>query len=259
MADNPDKDEYQFPDVNDVGSDFAPIDQTSSEGESKPQRPVLHEQPDIKRVVIAVMAVILIAVFAYKLGHWLFFSKNEVSASTLVQAPILPPAPPAQIVPVVQEPPVSTTVSEPSSDMQQKISQLEYTQDGMRTEVTAVSQKMSSIDANFESLKTDMQQMQQILNEMKQKMADDTEHMKHLLSERKTTKAKMHTPMPTMQYFIQALIPGRAWLVGENGTTVTVNVGSRLPGYGTIRVIDPNLGRVGTSSGKMIVYSQRDS
>ena len=93
-----------------------------------------------------------------------------------------------------------------------------------------------------------------------QKIADDSEHMKHLLSAQKKTRPKIRRiPMRTMQYFIQALIPGRAWLVGENGATVTVNVGSRLPGYGIIRVIDTNLGRVATSSGKIIIYSQRDS
>jgi len=260
MADNPDKEEYQFPDVNDVGSDFAPINQADTEGEGKQQRPILHEQPDIKRVVVAVMTVILIAVFSYKLGHWLFGAKKEVSGTTLAQAPQLPPAPPPQLVPPIQAPPVAVPVSAPSPYMQQKISQLEYTQEGMRTEVTTVSQKLSTVDANFESLKSEMQQMQQMLVDIKQKIADDSEHMKHLLSAQKKTRPKIRRiPMRTMQYFIQALIPGRAWLVGENGATVTVNVGSRLPGYGIIRVIDTNQGRVATSSGKIIIYSQRDS
>src|SRR3990167_10257229 len=35
-------------------------------------------------------------------------------------------------------------------------------------------------------------------------------------------------------YFVDAVIPGRAWLKGADGSTVTVAVGTVLPGYGAV-------------------------
>jgi intracellular multiplication protein IcmG len=64
---------------------------------------------------------------------------------------------------------------------------------------------------------------------------------------------------PLVQYNIQAVIPGRAWIVATNGTTLTVREGSKVPGYGLVKLIDPNQGRVITSSGRVIRFSQEDS
>ena len=62
-----------------------------------------------------------------------------------------------------------------------------------------------------------------------------------------------------MLYYIQAVIPGRAWLIATNGSTLTVREGSTIPGYGIVRKIDPNLGKVFMSTGKVIRFSQLDS
>ena len=58
---------------------------------------------------------------------------------------------------------------------------------------------------------------------------------------------------------MQAVIPGRAWLIANNGSTITVREGTPIPGYGIAKIIDPIKGRVMTSSGKEIRFSQDDS
>ncbi|MBA3536672.1 MAG: type IV secretion protein IcmG, partial [Tatlockia sp.] len=64
---------------------------------------------------------------------------------------------------------------------------------------------------------------------------------------------------PRLMYFIQAIIPGRAWLIATNGSTITVREGTRIAGWGVVKLIDPIQGRVLTSSGRIIRFSQRDS
>jgi intracellular multiplication protein IcmG len=61
------------------------------------------------------------------------------------------------------------------------------------------------------------------------------------------------------RYNIQAVIPGRAWLIATNGATLTVSQGTAIPGYGIVKLIDPVQGKVTTSSGQIIRFSQEDS
>ena len=65
--------------------------------------------------------------------------------------------------------------------------------------------------------------------------------------------------MAAVYYYIQAVIPGRAWLVSSQGLTITVREGTSVPGYGIVKLIDPNQGRILTSSGRTITFSQQDS
>ena len=50
-------------------------------------------------------------------------------------------------------------------------------------------------------------------------------------------------------YSVHAIIPGRAWLRGRDGKTITVTEGDMLDKYGKILVIDAPSGVVITSSG----------
>lgn len=64
---------------------------------------------------------------------------------------------------------------------------------------------------------------------------------------------------PPLVYHVKALIPGRAWLESNKGTTTSVKVGDRLRNYGVVTSIDPNTGFVDTSSGTVIKYGKYDS
>lgn len=60
-------------------------------------------------------------------------------------------------------------------------------------------------------------------------------------------------------YYIKALIQGRAWLTTADGSrTITVSSGDYLPGYGLIEQIDPYQGTVTTGSGAVIEYNPAD-
>ncbi|MDF2690152.1 MAG: hypothetical protein K0S29_7 [Gammaproteobacteria bacterium] len=48
---------------------------------------------------------------------------------------------------------------------------------------------------------------------------------------------------------LRAVVPGRAWLVDDEGNTTTVTVGTQLPNYGTVVNIDSGKGEVVMSTG----------
>lgn len=55
-------------------------------------------------------------------------------------------------------------------------------------------------------------------------------------------------------YYVEAVIPGRAWLKAADGTTLTVSPGEVVPKYGRVTSINPDNGTVATTSGKIIHY-----
>jgi len=84
-------------------------------------------------------------------------------------------------------------------------------------------------------------------------------HLKQQTEKKVRASKKVVAATPPAQYFLQAIIPGRAWLISTNGDTVTVREGTRISSYGVVRFIDAKRGRVLTSSGQVIRFSQEDS
>ena len=60
-------------------------------------------------------------------------------------------------------------------------------------------------------------------------------------------------------YNVQAVVPGRAWLMHDSGKSVTVAVGDKLPGFGVVVDIDALNGVVVTSSGKLLTTHKENS
>lgn len=61
---------------------------------------------------------------------------------------------------------------------------------------------------------------------------------------------------PKITYYVRALMPGRAWLMGSDGISTSVAVGSQLPGYGRVTMIHVQTGEVTTSAGKVFGYRE---
>lgn len=57
-----------------------------------------------------------------------------------------------------------------------------------------------------------------------------------------------------VSYFVQAIIPGRAWLKDSEGRIISVTKNDMVPGFGTVVSIDPRNGFVTTSSGVKLEY-----
>ena len=144
--------------------------------------------------------------------------------------------------------------------IKQKLSALEINVKSGRSE-------MNTINNNVEGLKTSLSDLMSKINDLNKNIAFLTDQVQlqqeqiAKLKQRPKKKVirKKSKPKVSVKYYIQAIIPGRAWLMSTNGTTITVSEGTRVPGYGRVKLIDPHQGKVIMSSGKDILFSPSDT
>ena len=256
-------DEYQFADLDAINPDTG--DESGSIGEglegTEPPRQVATDNP-IKRNVIIVVALLIFALIIYK-GVGLFSAEKKVSANR--SAPVLTPV--AQQAPI-QAPPAAALVQAPppppsvDTNVTQKLSALELSQQSMRTDVSSVSDKLGGISNNLNAIIAKISELNGVIANLNTKVDEQSREIDQLTIRREEAKKasySVHKEPHYPKYHIQAVIPGRAWLIATNGATLTVREGTVVAGYGMVSLIDPNQGRVMTSSGQVIRFSQEDS
>ncbi len=115
----------------------------------------------------------------------------------------------------------------------QKISDYEMQENMMRGKMDEISKKMNRIESN----------LQQISQAAREEPAVTVTH----------SSGVANRGEPKINYTVQAIIPGRAWLKSESGDTVTVAEGDILRNYGRITKIDPYDGIVEIDTGNRVV------
>jgi intracellular multiplication protein IcmG len=121
----------------------------------------------------------------------------------------------------------------------QKIAQLE-------AKINTLEAGLTDINAKFATL---VNVMQNLNNQLAQQ-----QNQVQLLLARQTAIQKSTLKKGVAKYTIQAMLPGRAWLITNSGSVMSVRLGEQLPGYGTIDTMDPVEGKILTSSGRIIEY-----
>lgn len=259
-------DEYQFADLDAMTPDAG--DEGEVMGAADPNSP--EEVPsvnpsdtnNVKRNALIVVALVILLMIIYKFVGSVFSDKNTTVKATAptvtVPAPapvrVQPLAPPVAPAPVTTEPNVDAQIS-------QKLSAIEVSQQSMRTDVSSVSSQIGGINSNLNTLVAKIAELDGIISSLNAKLDDQTRVIEQLTIRRQAKKVHYaprkaaHYP----KYYIQAVIPGRAWLIATNGSTLTVREGTIIAGYGMVKLIDPNQGRIITSSGQVIRFSQEDS
>lgn len=256
MADNPyDKEggsqnEYQFQDDQDIHEykyEDKPVSETPASVSGK-RRP------------IAMIVGIIIAIFViYEIGHLLFRSKIKTIApqSAVVSQPVIP------VQQVTQKPAQmnnnltglnSSPVSQaPSPDQEALTDQLSKLQ-------TSVQSLADSLDKQQFQNQTSTMSVQESINGLGDKLDQAVESLQALTAAEQTRQAQEQQAArdkirqqaayrKQKQYFVDAVIPGRAWLKAIDGSTITVALGQKVPGYGVVTLIDPYSGVVKTSTG----------
>jgi intracellular multiplication protein IcmG len=121
---------------------------------------------------------------------------------------------------------------------------------------------VGQLEMTLEDLQTQFAMMSQLAQGMSQQLQQQTaSKMVTVVAKPMHEKKKMashHKAVEASAYYIQALVPGRAWLVNQKGTATTVSVGDEVPGYGVITVIDLDQGIVLTDKGQIIRYHSGD-
>lgn len=211
---------------------------------------------------LAVVAVVAFIGFAaYKLyGHYILAKGNSLASKTveqIVAKPAPEPAPPVIAAPAIP-------VAAPVAEMNTRVSQLEA-QTAMRSDdIQNLQNTITQLQSDMSGLRSSMDAMQQTLQQVSTQNQQLTAQLAKAKRPAAVPKkvvhhtAVTHEVANTMKYYLQASIPGRAWLMGEDGSTVTVAEGDNLRGYGFIRRIDPVKGKVFTSSGMTIRFNEGD-
>lgn len=256
-------DEYQFADLDAVGSEAidSPVDsEVNVEDTSVKDKGFGDlEKSSIKRNALIVIAIIVVMLLLYKFVG-AFFSKKEMPESS--NAPIaMTTQVPVQPSPVVQ-PSVSMAPSTMDSETKEKISAITTSQQTMRSDIASIGNQLNDISGNLNTMVAKLTELNGLVLSLSAKVDAQSHEIERLMVrhvERPVRHVRRHAARQYLKYNIQAVIPGRAWLIATNGTTLTVREGTVIPGYGMVKLIDPNQGRITTSSGQIIKFSQADS
>ena len=263
MSDNKNfEDEYQYveePDNQAIDIEAEPIPEPKEEPSASSSFATnkfndLLKQPSIKRnALIAVFALFMI----------IFLLKCAARPMTKPDSDEIKPIPIKPMASNINK--VANSVSLQNNEMQNLIEM----QSNMQSNLAAMNDKVNSLTAQLNTLNSNNQILQQQIGQLLSKLQSMQQSMEEAIASAKSrpqikstsahTKIIRHyAPGPKINYFVQAIIPGRAWLVSSQGKTITVRVGSILPGYGKVRTIDAQQGRVLMSSSKVFVFSQAD-
>ena len=275
MADNDQyNDEYQFADLDTITPDAGDEEGTSESNKEVPppgERPPkeFSEPANIKRNALIVVVLVILIMVIYKLvGSFIAEKKSSPKPEVTQLKPATEPSPPVPVAPAPAQPAPSPVLptsqeNEPKIDIQinQKLSTLEIGQQSMRTDLSSVPSKIEGLNTSLNTLVAKITDLNGVIANLNSKLDEQAREIERLTVRREVKKVHVarHRNSFSVQYYIQAVIPGRAWLIATNGATLTVREGTTIPGYGMVKLIDPNQGRVITSSGRIIRFSQEDS
>lgn len=255
-------DEYHFAELDTPGMES--MDEMESEGSRTGPPP---EAKNVRLNALIVVGVVLLLFFTYRFIWPLFSGSKDVVKTTPAPVAQVKPVEPIQTqpAPVVTTPtpaPVQPVIQATDDAVKRSVSVLEINQQSLRSDVTSLNSQVNGLNRKIDDLASEMIKLNQTITNLSNQMAQQSHEMNQLMAAKTQPKPVKHIikrPIPQIRYHIQAVIPGRAWLIGSNGSILTVREGIKIRGYGTVQLIDSMQGRVVTSSGKIIRFSPEDS
>ena len=250
-----DHDEYEFVDPD----AFESSGTEESAAVEAPKVVGMISPPNIKlNALIVVLALIFfIGMYQYIMHRHIPRSDNILQP---VQQPVENISNPLQTSNVMPD-----VVNKAPDQMQQGLNVVQETQQNMQSDLSGMNEHVTRLDDRLSSILTSIEAIGQRVDQLSSTLEVETQRIEHAFtvqkdSLRKKKSSKSHAKKrQIITYNVEAVIPGRAWLIGSNGATITVRVGASIEGYGRVRIIDAVQGRVLTSSGKIMRFSQDDS
>ena len=257
-------DEYEFADLDTINSDSVDeLGETVEDAEAKSESTLitdLKQNPVIRNSVIVVVIIIVLLIL-YKIIAS-FYTEKDIPQKPLVTAKVKEFHPP-EVKKMPLAPVATPTTVALEESVKQKLTVLEETQQSTKDSIINVNDKLSGISTNLDSMMAKITELNSTIANLNSKIDEQAHELDQLAIKheetRKIVQRKVIKGSSLLKYNIQAIIPGRAWLIAKNGSTLTVREGTDIAGYGMVKLIDPNQGRVLTSSGAVIKFSQDDS
>lgn len=265
MANNdPNNEEYKLDDLDLLASE--PEDELhpeeSGDALSAKDTATIHEDaqpwenPIFRKGLIVVGGLILFLLF-YKAVHLLLGGKSTENQIVPVTQQTQ-----KQSVPLQQPMPTLTTTTDHATT--EKLTSLEQAQNNAQATLQNLNEEVSSLNASMSDISSKIGALSSTLASLSDRLDAQTHEIERLVAMNTKRIHPVHVSRAgaskqVVMYSLQAIIPGRAWLVASDGSSITVREGSTIPGYGVVKGIDPARGRVLMSSGRVIRFSQVDS
>ena len=260
-----DDDEYQFVDIESatpvsVSEQERPVETGAAFGNA------FTGTKNVKRNALMVILLVVMMMVVYSVINRSSSNKKKEASITPVpvsfvkkNATFIAPQPAAVPTSVRNE-------ANAVADINQKLITLELNQQNMRAELSSVNNQLNAFNGSMNDIVTKISAINQVLTVLTANMDAQSREIARLLAQKAAVKPApvngkaSHQPKkPALKYYIQAVIPGRAWLIATNGATLTVREGTMITGYGKVQLIDSAQGRIITGSGQVIRFSQEDS
>ncbi|MBA4695840.1 MAG: hypothetical protein H2069_00445 [Legionella sp.] len=261
----PEDDGYTFSELDDfdLHADDTPFGEEKETPFDENEIPPKPKAVNVRRNAIIAIGVVALLMLGYQFVEAYLQRKHVPSQkSQVMPAPIVTTPVPTRVAPPVEvpqtKPVVTTPVVSDNAPVLRELTTVENQQQALRSSLDTLQNAVNSINSRESDLTEKISELTQTLSALVSKLDQQTAQIEHLVERTRRPKViKRRQPkQPPAVYTMQAVIPGRAWLISENGATITVNVGTSLRGYGTVRLIDAKQGRVLTSSGRVIRFGQ---
>jgi len=158
--------------------------------------------------------------------------------------------------PVAVVPAQATVIETPTMPMQQI--------DDVQNALSEGSQNKAAID----QLRNEVQQLKSAVDSINSAQAQFSNTLGVLSDQINQIQTSLQ-PKPVIKkagpvivpinYYLRAIVPGRAWIQGTDSSSRSVAVGDNVKQYGVVQNIDAEAGVVTTSSGKLIIFNSDDS
>lgn len=226
-------DEYQYPGEEHVENSVQEpvVEEVHAEAKEEQQQGGILGFISRKRKALFLVLIVVAAFVAFK-----YMTANN-AAPAPVEKPVVAAAPVVE-QPNPQEESQIGRLAQVVAQNQQVVSQMQDQMDNMQN---ALSRANDSYQTTNDALKALTAQLEKVQAQLAPK-----------------PKAKPAKKVVPIVYHIKAIVPGRAWVLGSNGTAQSVSVGDNLQQYGRIVAINADSGVVMTSSGKVIEYGSGD-
>lgn len=253
------QDEYRFDELDAMENPSENYDE-SMQNEALPQQTLkaTDQREQIIRKSLMVGGGLVTLIVVYKLFTTLFGTKPA-------EADLKPvPTPVAEVQPFVESPkPVVAVAADKVAELETKFNAFSISNQNTQDMVGNLNNKVQSLSSDVSRLNQQIETLNQSLQRTQTMIQSQSQEIARLLAKasqpRYIHRPVVRKPVIRVSYAIQAVIPGRAWLIGSNGSTITVRDGSVVPGYGRIKMIDSVQGKIYTTSGRMIEFSPQDS
>ncbi len=230
---------------------------------------LLYENVQVRNAIIAlVVLVLLVIVYRFTSG---IISKKKASEAVrnTFQQPQSFETKDAKLEPTIEGKQGSVSVLKNEFDKETKainnsLMKVKESQDSINAKISTVTEDNIKMANQYQDLSEKLNKLAMQIEKLSSAVEDQSQSIVSLSIRRehppRRRQSRQQVVRPQfMRYFVKAVIPGRAWLIAENGSTLTVRKGSVVPGYGLVTMVDVSQGQVMTSSGKIITFAQNDS